>query len=238
MYSYSDEADEALHCALCGQVATLNAFGRCKECQLDFEDRYGTHLNHGSAAYPIEVRSDTVEAAKSIIPLLSGDMAGEKKAEYLAFRYTGFSIREAIEMVGIHWKTVYRWRQDSVFRDLEQASSGPSRGEIRKEVMHLLFVRNMHLKLRKDYMVLRRANKKDLASDGTVMPLEPGDREYLVKIAGYYTPQQLEIVERLLEKEVGIESAAFEFGKFVLELSRTKGAVTERVRISGDNGSV
>ena len=231
--NYFDDVDELLHCAMCGRIEELNNFSRCKECQLDYEDRYGTTLNHLNSAYPVEIKSDTLEAAKSIIPLLAGDMAGEKKAEYLAFRYTGFSIREAIEMTGIHWKTVYRWRQDAKFFELENASSGPSRGEIRKEVMHLLFVRNMHLKLRKDYMVLRRANKKDLASDGTVLPLETGDRDYLNKIATYYTPQQLEIVERLLEKEVGISTANFDFGKFIMELSREKLIIRSSNQLGG-----
>lgn len=196
-------------CVHCGKEAHLDYYNRCPDCA------YGTHLVRVDAAWPAKPSSDTLEAAKSIIPLLAGDITAEKKAEYLSFRYTGFSFREAVEMTGVHPKTVYRWRHDKQFYALELQAAGEARHEIRKEVMHLLFVRNMHLKMRKDYAVLRRANKIDKDPDGQPLPLDPSDKEYLNKVAAYYTPQQLETVERLLSKELGNQ---FDFGSFVRTL--------------------
>jgi hypothetical protein len=203
-------------CDNCGKTSTqINYDGRCPDC------RYGTTLSRTNAAYPALPKSDTLEAAKSVIPLLAGDLSAERKAHYLGFRYTGFSVREAIELTGIHTKTLYRWRKDTQFYDLECEAAGPARAEIRKEVMHLLFVRNMHLKLMKDFEVLKRANKLDKFDDGSPMPLDPGDRDYLNKIAGYYSPQQLETIERI---HSGDSTQPWEFGDFVrgLQITRTE----------------
>ena len=237
------EIEASLHCLQCGEKGelygaeptfggkpVLNEHGYCKTCWYEKTRNFGKTLTSPKAAFPPKVdKSNTLEAAKSIIPLLAGDRISEKKAEYLAYRYTGFSFSEAVEMTGIHWKTVYRWRFDQTFLSLEEQASGPARGEIRKEVMHLLWVRNMHLKLRQDFSVLRRAAKLELAPDGSPLPLEPGDREYLSKLAALYTPQQLEIIERILDGEQQ-RGGPMSFSDFILEISRERERTTVRVQ--------
>lgn len=167
----------------------------------------------------IKPRSETLEAALSIIPYLTGDSAESKKGEYLAYRFTGFSIREAAQLTSIHEKSVRRWRvEDDRFKQLELEASGPGRAELRREVLHLLFVRNYHLVLRKDYEVLRRVLGYDLGAIGAEpQPLTRAEIDYLNRARAHYTPQQFEAIEQLINGQQGRE---FDFSDFILKVYR------------------
>ena len=66
--------------------------------------------------------SPIVNAAMSLVPYLDGDEWSHKKAEYLAFRFTGFSVREATKLAEIAERTVQLWRaEEARFKDLENA---------------------------------------------------------------------------------------------------------------------
>lgn len=182
-------------------------------------------------------RSPTLEAAKSILNYMGGDATSEKKADYLAYRMSGFSFREACELTGIHQATIQRWRgtrgyggkwedkyakyADPAFIEAESAVSGPERVQLRKEIQSILFTRNYHLVLRKDYELLMKylGYETVLDTEGRKisLPLDDFEKQYLLKARGFYTPQQSEIIERLMDKK---EDVAFNFSEFVMKLTR------------------
>lgn len=180
-------------------------------------------------------KSDTLEAAKSIMPLLGvGDVTSENKALYLSYRMTGFSVREACKLADIHEYTVRRWRgtsqqegskhlADPQFAELEAACSGPDRAKLRKEILHLLFTRNYRLVLERDFEVLMKALGKvevrTEAGDYVKVPPSVEDHQYLLRARGHYTPQQAEVIERMIDpSEDG--TAKFDITDFVFRMSR------------------
>ena len=189
-------------------------------------------------------RSPTLEAAKSILNYMGGDATSEKKADYLAYRMSGFSFRESCELADIHMATVQRWRgtrgeaqkwkdkyakhADPAFLEAETAVSGPERAQLRKEIQSILFNRNYHLVMRKDYEILMKSLGFDEVIDTEgrkiSLPLDDYEKQYLLKARGYYTPQQSETIERMLNKE---EDVVFDFSDFVLKMTRR----TEEVEI-------
>lgn len=151
--------------------------------------------------------TDTIQAVKSIIPLLGkGDATSENKANYLAFRFAGFSVREAADLAGIHQATVMRWRDsntqwfDEEFVELEAECSGEKRVAIRREVIHLQFTRNFLLMMKRDADLLMRS-VKDQES------MTDRDWRYLEKARAQYTPSQFETLERLLATATGSEDS-------------------------------
>ena len=184
--------------------------------------------------------SQTVEAVKSITPFLGGDATAESKASYLSYRYTGFSIREACELANIHQTTVMRWRDkdrndgkyfDPLFVELEEACSGENRDRIRKEVVQLLFTRNFHLMLRKDYEVLRVALGLERDPDtGEVLELSKAEQTYLNRARGQYTPSQVEVIEKLIAGNEG--GLGFDYTEFLTRMTAVK-AVRETLEFTG-----
>lgn len=164
--------------------------------------------------------SETVEAALSLLPYLDGDYWAEKKLNYLAYRYTGFSVREAVQLADIHEKTVQRWRADERFRELEQRATGPERAVLRREILHLLFVKNYHLVLRKDFDVLQKSLGLIVGTDGKPVMMSNVDIRYLERARAHYSPQQLEVIEKLLDPSD--ESKPFDFSEFVKTIQYTK----------------
>lgn len=179
--------------------------------------------------------SDTIEAVKSIMPFLNQGATGESKANYLSYRFTGFSVRESCVLASIDQKTVTRWRDpkrkwyDREFTEMEMACTGDNRHQIRKEVLSLLFTRNYHLILRKDGEVLMRSLGLDTVEmpDGmeVVKMMTKEDTAYLNKARGHYTPQQMEVIDRMLDPNAEHE---FDINDFIFRLSR-KTMVTEEV---------
>ena len=77
--------------------------------------------------------SDTLDAASALMPYFDGDTAAARKGTYLTYRFTGFSVREAVAMTGINNVTVARWRDpdhhlyDEDFVALEKGCIGSTR---------------------------------------------------------------------------------------------------------------
>lgn len=126
--------------------------------------------------------------AESLLPYMLGD---SKKAVYLSYRATGFAVREAIRLAGVTQRTVQRWRaSDPTFNDID----GDKLPEIRKKLganfTQLEFLRNYRLVLLKDFRIIKKSLSKD--------ELTKNEQSYLIKARSNYTPQQLEILQRLL----------------------------------------
>ena len=190
-------------------------------------------LHNGLSESPDKLtpESETIESIKSILPFISGDAVDESKGNYLSYRYTGFSMREACEMAGIHQQTVQRWRgrlanhpqkenEAEIFINLEKEVSGENRVRIRAETLQILFARNFHLVLRQDHEVLRRAAGLDTfeSEDGgqtLTRAMSKEDHVYLNRIRAYYTPQQLDVIERLANPNE--KDGSFDFATFINE---------------------
>ena len=176
--------------------------------------------------------SDTLDAARALLPNFAQNFWQEKKANYLAYRYTGFSVREATELAGIHEKTIRTWRhEDPQFGMLEEAATGPDRAVLRREILYLLFIRNLQLVDRKDYEVLRKALALEKDSDGEPLPMTRDEVAYLNRARQHYTPQQLEVLEKRMDPTTF--EKPFSFADFIITLRRT----TEEVRLEAHDGS-
>jgi|Deesub1362A_J573_1020465.scaffolds.fasta_scaffold06452_8 hypothetical protein len=157
--------------------------------------------------------------AQSIIPYNRDD----DRARYLGLRASGFTIREALRLIGKAHSTLSFWRQDPEFKELEERLP-EFKKELALEYANLEFLRNYRLILEKDFRVI----KKSLDNEAELTPQE---HSYLLKLRSHYTPQQLQIIESLLGSES--QSDGFDFTEKVLELSRT----VERVRVETRNRS-
>lgn len=182
---------------------------------------------------PATIESETFNATRALFEYLSAGAVGESKADYLALRFTGFRVREAVQICDIHEWTVRRWRDaDSVFAELDRTASQPMHHDLRKEILSLLFVRNYHLVLRKDFEVLMKALGHEKDEEGNVIWPNPREFDYLTKARAHYTPQQLLAIDNLL---LGQSGEPIDFAKFILSMTKR----VEEVKIelkSGDTG--
>ena len=174
---------------------------------------------------PLLNASETFEAAKSLLPYLAGDVQGERKLGFLAYRYTGFSFREALRLASPRngrqlWdKTVRQWRrEDATFRELELKASGPESTKMRRIIIELLFTRNLHLVLRKDYDVLMKANGMYMGADGHIMKPDRDESAYLNRARAFYSFDQLNAIARLMEPGEG--DKPFNFSQFILQINQ------------------
>lgn len=168
-----------------------------------------------------KVQSETESIVQSFIQ--SNTDIDTNKARYLGYRASGFELREALQMVGIHEKTLRRWRDaDQKFAQAE--SNLPSiRKDLSTEFAHMEFMRNFRLVLQKDYEVISRSlDKSKLA----VMSKE--DYAYLIKARGHYTPQQLSAIRELLSGNGSTKN--FNFTDFILSVNAQRGTVNIAAR--------
>jgi len=136
------------------------------------------------------VTSDVPEhIAQSLLPWNRDD----HKARYLSYRASGFTIRESLHMIGCAQSTLSLWRHDPQFVELENNIQQIAQ-KLRTEYTSLEFTRNFRLIMEKDYQVLKASlNGGDLTRD---------EQSYLLKMRGFYTPQQLQIIEALVQGEL------------------------------------
>ncbi len=172
------------------------------------------------------VPTDSEKIAQSIIPYNRDD----SRARYLAARASGFTIREALRLIGNVHGTLTFWRKDQQFVDLENKLP-----ELRKtlgiEFANLEFLRNYRLVLEKDYRVIKQSLYPQKDTEGKDMPLSDQDHNYLIKMRGHYTPQQLQIMETLVKGE---SVGEFDFTSFILSARKTE----ERITIEAKRTSV
>lgn len=174
-------------------------------------------------------RSDGELIAQSVIPYNRDD----SRARYLGLRACGFAIREALKLVGRAHSSLSMWRTDPVFADLENRIP-EFKEELAREYASLDFLRNFRLVMEKDYQVLSKATRKD--KDGNAIELSSQEQAYLLKLRSNYTPQQLQVLESLVQAErEGLQ--AFNFTQFVIEAQKLSARVeieSRKVTIKGN----
>ncbi len=163
----------------------------------------------------IEGQDPVVSIAQSLLPY-NWD---SNKARYLAYRSCGFTNREAQRLVGITAPSVAEWRRfDPEFSRIED-NLHEIRDKLSEKFIHLEFIRNFILVLRKDYTVVDKSlHQPELMSKF--------DQDYLMKMRPQYSPQQLEVLKVLTSEEGRRE---FNFSKFVAEMA--KNADTVRLEV-------
>ena len=171
-----------------------------------------------------EMESPEESIPRSLVPWARDD----DRSRYLGLRASGFTIREALGLIGKAKSTLSAWRHDITFCELEN-NIPELRKTLALEYASLEFLRNYRLVLEKDFRVIKGSlvRKTVLGDDGrtSVTPQDSQDFQYLLKARAHYTPQQLQAIEQLFGKGNGKEE--FNWTDFVLTLSRTK----EEVRV-------
>jgi len=141
----------------------------------------------------IVVADDTEEALKARLPLITNP----RKANYLANRACGFSVREACNLAGVNQGTVMRWRrEDEDFVSWEGRSLMFLQREMVDDILRAEFLRNMRLALNRDGKVLYK-------SVYNFEGMTPREYEYLKLIRKHYTPSDLLALERAMAPEEG-----------------------------------
>jgi len=147
--------------------------------------------------------------AEAMVPYFPED---EKKSRYLSFRVAGFTFREALAMVGVHEKTVKRWRKsDPAFAAIDLTGLSELKKQLGAEYLNIEFTRNFRMVLEKDFRVLGKS------LNGGVLSKE--EDAYLLKLRAFYTPQQLVAIQQLIGEA---KDEAFDFTRMVLEIRREK----------------
>lgn len=145
------------------------------------------------------------EIVQSLVPYAS-DM---KKSRYLSFRACGFTVYEAARLSGVKHGTVQQWHtNDQEFKRLDDAGITELRQNVAARFVTAEFLRNYRLVLQRDFEVLQKAA---LDPDNLTQP----DHLYLGKIRPQYSPQQLEIMKRILQNE---PEKQYNFTDFIIQI--------------------
>lgn len=160
--------------------------------------------------------------ARTIIPYYRDD----DKARYLGYRACAFTSREAMKLIEKTMSCLSNWRTDPEFVALEQKLP-EYRKELANEYCELEFSRNYRLVMEKDHQILKKSlepDKEVLTDDGsiTIPNMSKQENDYLLKMRGYYTPQQLSIMTAIGGGKNGATGdEVFDFTKAVLTIART-----------------
>lgn len=152
----------------------------------------------------------------------------DDRARYLGLRCSGFTIREALTLIGKSKSALSGWRHDPKFVDLEDRIP-----ELRKslgmEYVAFETLRNFRLVLEKDYRVLKESlqpHKKTVKdAQGNTEEVDVGmneqDFKYLLAIRSNYTPAQLKAIEELFNPSKGDKDTFEGWTDFFLARRRT-----------------
>lgn len=152
----------------------------------------------------------TEDMAQSLLPFY---LEGTKKANYLGYIVSGFSITMACKLAKVHLATIKRWRNDASFNELEKMATTELREQLSNTMLDLEFTRNFRLVMVKDFEILYKC--------ATGLVLTEAEEKYLLVIRKFYTPQQFAIIKQLLSG--GEKSGeAVDFTKTVLEIHLRK----------------
>jgi len=138
------------------------------------------------------------------------------KARYIGYRSSGFTVREAVQLTGIHEKTLHRWRDpngeyyDPAFVEAE-ARLPELRACLGNEYVHLEFLRNYRLILEKDFKIISDSIKRPT-------DLSQQEHQYLLKARSHYTPEHLQTLQDMLSGEKTGKS--FDFTEFIMTMER------------------
>lgn len=161
--------------------------------------------------------SNSQNTVEGMIPYFSFDTLQTK---YLSYRACGFTIRESRKLCGLKWdKTIRDWRKkDSLFAYWDGEGLMRLQEMAGSTFLMAEFSRNFRLLMEKDARVI--AKSMDAEDQGHHLSDE--DQAYLLKIRGFYTPQQLESIKKVLNnKEDGGDN--FNFTQFVVNLQKDNG---------------
>ena len=150
-------------------------------------------LDHNLALPSSEPKE--ISAAASLIPYRRSDL----RAKYLGYLCCGFSDEEALYALGLNLHWLELMRQDDKFCELEERVP-ELRKELSREYTGLDFYRNFRMVLELDHRVMRKSLGMEQVEDpdtGDMVTAEltPFEQQYLIKLRGAYTPQQLQLLE-------------------------------------------
>lgn len=169
--------------------------------------------------------SETEPAEESIPRAIVPWSRDDDRSRYLGLRASGFTIREALGLIGKAKSTLSLWRHDETFLDLEQNRMPELRKTLALEYASLEFLRNYRLILEKDVRVIRGSLTRKVDHDDEGKPYtksqDSQDFQYLLKLRAHYTPQQLQTIEQLFGSGNG-ENKEFNWQDLVLTMSKTK----------------
>ena len=160
-----------------------------------------------------------LSAASTLIPYRKDDI----RSKYLSYLACGFSDEEALFVLRLNYSWLDLMRNDSVFADLELRIP-EIRRELGREYAELDFLRNFRMVLEKDHRVLRKSLEMEVDEEGNPIGLDSYEHQYLLKLRGAYTPQQLQ----LLETVISGDNDGLNFAKWVsqnqeiIQLSQTR----------------
>lgn len=160
-----------------------------------------------------------LSAASTLIPYRKDDI----RSKYLSYLACGFSDEEALFVLRLNYRWLELMRADTVFADLE-IRIPEIRKELGREYAELDFLRNFRMVLEKDHRILRKSLEMEVDEDGNPIDLSPYEQQYLLKLRGAYTPQQLQ----LLEAAVSGDNGGLNFAEWVsqnqdvIQLSQTR----------------
>lgn len=161
--------------------------------------------------------SGTEHIAQSLKTYVDNDT----QARFLSFRICGFSIRESAKLAGIHEKTVFLWRKNPEFTELEKQVATELGEQLKKDAVRWEFIRNLRLVLDHDFKVL------DKLAKGEELTIK--EHQYLLKLRTFYTPEHLRILVGLMEDK----SEPKDFAGFILKLKKT-----QEMTLTGKNEAV
>tara|TARA_Y100000310_G_scaffold327574_1_gene394159 strand:+ start:850 stop:1446 length:597 start_codon:yes stop_codon:yes gene_type:complete len=185
---------------------------------------------------------DAYDAARAIIPLWQESKDGGKRGDYLAYRLTGFSVREAVEAAGTSETMVRRWRQEDPFLEMEKSVSDMTKRQSRHIVIYLLYIRNFRTVLDMDYGIMMKI-KNYMTSlvnpniDAKDRPKPPSNYEltYLTKARSSYSPEGMKAVNALLNGDKELDGGTWE--ELIAKVQTADGAETTVGIRRGINGA-
>lgn len=159
---------------------------------------------------------DTNSIAESLAPYYTDDT---QKTRYLSYRGSGFTVREAAELVGIHQRTVANWRhEDPEFSKYDREGLSEFRAKFGAMFVMAEFNRNFRLTLQNDYRVLNKSVRLGMDK------LTERELSYMNNIRKHYTPEALDKVRAVLSgKSTDPQTAQFNFSQIVLQMGRERG---------------
>lgn len=173
-----------------------------------------SELDNSDVKELIDIDGNTAAVIQSILPYNVSEPVNEKKAKYLSFRASGFSVSESCQLTPIGYVTVKSWRaEDEDFRSIELERLAEIKDKVARELIGAEFVRNFRLALLKDYKIF----KKSLIKPDEMTKQE---HSYLMKARSHYTPQQLMLIQSLSGRTVGVEVPE-SFSSWVATIRRT-----------------
>lgn len=168
-----------------------------------------------------EITGDDTE---SIIRSIFEVDGNSNKSRYLGYRASGFSIRESLRLTGIHEKTLHRWRDGDPQFVLQESKLPELRKTLGVNFAHLEFLRNYRLILEKDFQIIQKSLKKPDTNDPSTI-MTKAESDYLLKLRGQYTPQQLEVMSALIGAS-STDHQPLDFTQLVLKISQSKSEIS------------